>query len=420
MKPFNLFFILILAAVKTSTAQVVIEDNPSYINAADKPYLDKILDATVLAGTTEKEDITPTGQKICFDKKIKVKTNTLTGPAEICLFINTKIGLVAYSSLKAGATGNCDIKQDQPDFSLSIISLKGNLYTYQNIKKKNTVEHWMTTGNSNRFMYQYSSTASNSMLYKKEESKTYCGGKIKAWAYKYEDRNEKWFLFGKSLPSAVVMQPLKYLGNFGVGFQYTDKGLLLIMEVNSDVFTSEIKSIEDVYICFDPAPFKVLEDERLNRSLTDITKKRERLRSRITKIKTDDCESSELQVINYEIEALNRQEENVRQAAIGNLQQSYATQHAATNSMINYDDVIQGSIYDTQLKICRTTQQLNKASGNNRDSYQQRLSCLNDQLRSQIRTQQQFNQVNTQYPRDTGKRFAEKSKLYMQNLKGCN
>lgn len=417
----QLFFAsLFFCSALITKAQVVIEDNPSYTNSPDKPYLDKILDASVLAGTTAEEDISPNGQKICFDKKIKVKTNTLSGPAEVCLFINTKIGLVAYTSLKPGIPGACNINQEQQDFSLSIIGLKGNLYTYRNIKKKGVIEHWMMTGNSHRFMYQYSSTEANSMLYKKDESKMYCNGKVKAWAYKYEHRDEKWFLFGKSLPDAVVMQPLKYLGNFGVGFQYTDKGLLLIMEVSSESFTASIVSIEDVYECFNPAPFKIFEEEHLTKSLQDISEKREKLEAKIAKIKHDECERAELQVANYELETLNRQEENVRQSGIGNLQQNNATQNARANSIINYDDVIQNSIYDTQLKICRTTQKLNKASGSSRDSYQQRLSCLNEQLTTQIHTQQQFQRINTQYPNDAGKKFAEKAKLYIRGLRGCN
>ena len=154
-----------------ASGQVVIEENPSYTIPSNKPFINKLLDAAVLEGGAAPEAITPNVNKICFDKKMRVKVTTIKGPAEVCVFINTKIGLVAYTALKQGRTGACDIKPEQPDFSLTVIGLKGNTYTYFNVKKKAGIEHRVLTGNSNRFLYQYASTTANEMLYKKDEAK---------------------------------------------------------------------------------------------------------------------------------------------------------------------------------------------------------------------------------------------------------
>jgi hypothetical protein len=416
----TLFCVVFFCCFVTGNAQVEIEDNPSYTSSPHKPYLDDILSADVLRGRSEAEEITPNGQKICFDKRIKVKTQTLTGPAEICLFINTKIGLVAYSPLKPGGPAICDINPSRADFNLSIIGLKGNTYNYYNYKKKGVIEHFVTTSNSQRYLYQHSSTVANAMLHKKDENKEYCDRKVKGWAYRYENRAETWYLFGKSLPDAVILQPNKYLGNFGIGYQYSDKGLIIIMEVSSVEFTSEIVSMEEVWLCFDPSAFRVFEDEHFEKSMSDIQKKKERLDRQLAQIKNDGCENEQRRVTTHQYEMLRQQEQNLQTARQGNTQQSITAQTAQANTIINYDEVIVANIYDTRLKICRTNRQLEKASGSSLQRLQQKLTCLNTQLTTQMATQAELRQVNTQYPRDPGKQFTAKARIYVSRMSACD
>ncbi len=402
------------------SGQVVIEENPSYTIPSNKPFINKLMDAAVLGPGGEAAEIRPDVNKICFDKKIKVKTNTLKGPSEVCLFINTKIGLVAYTSLKPGSIDVCNIKPEQPDFSLSVIGLKGNLYTYFNVKKKSGIEHRVITGNSNRFLYQYAATEANSTLYKKDEQKEYLGGKVKAWAYKYENRPEKWFIFGKTLPDAVIMQPFKYLGNFGVGFQYTDKGLFLIMEISADSYGAEILSIEDMPECFNPAGFTMAEDEAYHKIMQDIKKDREKLERAQGRVKTDDCPELQYRIIQHQYAMLNKREENLRQSAMGNLQQDMNALNAKAAVQFDYEGIIQANIYETQFNICRTQKKLRNATGSNRVTQQEKLDCLKEQLAAETESQKQILLISAQYPKDAGKRISEQAKVYLRNLTGCN
>ena len=85
---------------------------------------ERILNAPALLNESALVNLTPNSEKICFDKIIKVKQATSRGPAETCLYINTETGIMAYSPLKPGSTGICEIKRDLPDFALNLISLK--------------------------------------------------------------------------------------------------------------------------------------------------------------------------------------------------------------------------------------------------------------------------------------------------------
>lgn len=48
-----------------------------------------------------------------------------------------------------------------------------------------------------------------------------------------------------------------------MGYQFTDKGLYIIMEMESGSYSCKITELEEVSVCFDPAPFKIAEDEFL-------------------------------------------------------------------------------------------------------------------------------------------------------------
>jgi len=325
--------------------------------------------------------------------------------------------LIGYNSFKPGSTGVCDIKPDLPDFVFGVIGLKGNVFNYRNTKKKNTIEHWVQTSNSVEYQYQFSAATTNVMLHKKTERRDYCDGKIKAQLYKADGSSQQWFLFGKNFPEALMMEPKKYLGNFAVGYQQSDKGLFIIMQMIGGSMDSKILEIEDVDICFDPAPFKIFEDERRTKLTESIAREREKIaRDEAKPEKYPACASKKVILTSYQKEALNRQEENLQRSEQGNAMQNVNTQQAQTDLM-NYDDMIQTMIYETELKLCRAEQQQAEKPS---DSRQEKIQCLNRQLAAQQSTKARFQALNSSLRGQPGKLYAEKAKLFMQGIVGCD
>lgn len=383
------------------------------------PFLNSIYDADVLTGRSVPQTIPPNREKICFDKIIKIKTATSRGPAEQCLFLNTKIGLMAWTPLKPGSIGVCDIKPDQEDFRLSVLGLKGNIYNYTNAKKKGGIEHWVQTSNSVNYQYQFGNmaVAPSVALRKKAERRDYCDGKVKAQLYKVDGKPEEWYLWGKQFPDAVVFQPQKYLGNFAVGYAYSDKGLFIIMQMVSGSMDSKIMDIRDADICFDPSPFKVFEDEQQNKMQESITRERARIAREETKPeKYASCQSKKDKLLNVQREALQRREQNMQQVKRGNMMQDIRTQQAQAD-LYSQDDAIEQMIFDTELKICRAEQQQAEHPS---ESNAQKIRCLREALAHQIQTKARFQQINTQFRNEPGRQVMEKSKAMMQAIRPCN
>jgi hypothetical protein len=403
--------------VQISSAQPPRRDTLLFTGNPHAPYLNQVYDADVLVGRSVPIAITPISQRICFDKKMKIKTITSRGSAEICVFINTKIGLIGYTPLKPGSDPVCDIKPDRSDFRFSIIGLKGNVYNYMNNKKKDVIEHWVQTSNSATYQYEFNSSTSSAQLRKKPERRDYCDGKIKAQLYKVDGQPQEWFLFGKDFPDAITMEPKKFLGQFAVGYQYSDKGLFIIMQMTAANIDSKILEIEDVETCFDPSPFKVFEDEQQTKMTESIQREREKIaRDEAKSEKYPACASKKATLTSYQKEALNRQEENLRKSQQGNMMQNVNTQQAQAN-LFNYDDAIQTMIYETELKLCRAQQsQAEKPS----ESTQKKIQCLQNGLAAQQSAKVRMQQINTQYRNEPGKQVAEKAKAMMQAMRPCD
>lgn len=397
----------------------------SWSRSPHRPFLLSIMNAPVLEDRSTAVTIVPR-ERICFDKVFKIKTQTASGPAEGCLFINTEKGLMANTPIKRGVAPVCDLNISKPDFGLILIGLKGNTYNYFNSQKNNGIEHWATTSNSENYQYQFISTPEAVPLTRRAESKLFLGGKVKAWAYKAEGRPETWWLFGKTEPERILMTPKKFLGSYAVGYQYSDKGLFIIMQITAPNYSAEVTDIQDRAICFDPSPFKLFEDEHYNRGMESIVREREKLQKKEARLETGQCASKEMISINYQKEALNRRQESLERSRQGNTQQNVAAQQAQMQTMINYEDVIQISIYETEIDICKQQERLSRqtdASYRQSSSYrrqQEKLTCLNSQLAAQKQTQQKILRVNTQFPNQPGKQYAEKSKLFMQGFAVCD
>lgn len=415
-----LFLCLMVVSVfvSKSRCQVVISENPSYIT--DKPFFEKWLDAEVLDGRKQSTTIKPTEEKLCFDKIIRVKTNTPKGPAAACMFVNTKVGFVGYRELKPGTDASCNLRPDTEDFVLTVYGLKGNVYTYHTIKKKDGFDYYVVTSNTHRFLYRMTSTTGDALLHRKDATRLYCGGKAKAWAYKYDLRPETWYLFGKTVPDAVIFQPTKYLGSFGVGYQYSDKGSFIIMGLDGAGYQAEITGLEDGNWCFDPSRFRIFEDVTYTKGKDDIKKQRDKLLSEQATIRDEECASAKLKVIQHSLQALDRREENLERVLRRSLLLGRRVSTRDLNLFLYPEEILQGWIYDTELKICRTQKRIPESDGSSRERYVRRLTCLQDLLSEQLETEKKLQSISRQYANNPGLAQAEKSKALLTAMRACD
>lgn len=381
-------------------------------------YYDGILDAPVVSGGTTAVAITPTGQKLCFDKRLTIKTLTGSGPVEQCMYLNTKEGYVGILPPERGGP-MCDIKTDDPKFTLFVLGLKGNAYTFRNTKKNEGIEHWVSTGNTQT--HQYSMLGGGATLHKKTERRGYCGDKIKTWAYKHDNPSSPvFFLFGKTFPDEIAVSSTKFIGSFGVGYQFTDKGLFIIMEMESGSYGCKITDLEEVNICFDPAPFKIAEDEFYNNMQTSLQREREKIARDEASASGGDCSSEKMAVVNFRKEQVRLQEERMYTAQQGNIYQDFASQQAMAQ-MMDHVAMAKQYILENEVKICLAQKRLERTSSqSSRERYQQRISCLNRQIAEMRSLQGQLEALDVQYASEPGRAFAEKSKKFMQGMpSGC-
>lgn len=422
MKKYLLFFTLF---VYTQTmAQPPGHTDTIWGGFANQHYYDGILQAPVVTGGTTAVTIVPNRAEFCFDKKIKIKSTVRGRLVEQCLYLDTKKGLTAYLMPERVAGGDmCDIKPDDEKFIFSIIGLKGNVYTYKNQRKKDVMLHWVTTGNSQTYLYQSPTPAGAETveLHKKIERRDYCNGKIKATCYKADGAAApELFLFGKTYPANIKVSSNKYIGNFGIGYQNTDRGLFIIMEMNASSYDCKITDIEDVNICFDPTPFQIMEDEYVSKQTEALTKEREKISRDEAKAQSAEyCVSEKMAVINFRKENLRKQEENLGQSQRGNTYQNQTTQKAMIGMMDPLISV-QGSILETKVSICNTNENMSRRPGDSQ-SYQEKISCLNSQLTRLISAEAEMKAKDIQYASSPGQAFAEKSKILLRAMSGgCN
>jgi hypothetical protein len=399
-----------------------------------------LADAPALEDSSSIVEPDPIRDKMCFDKIIKVKTSTSSGPATVCVYVNTKIGLVAYSSTKPGTLELCGIKQELPDFSLSVNSLKGGSFNYFNRMKKNTVEHWMISGNNTQTEFE-SVINSTLVLKRKTDTKTYCDGKVVAVAYRADGRPETWYLYGKTFPDKLIMQPRKYMGNYAVGFQYTDRGTYIIMEFESTRMGSKIVEMKDTETCFDPSGYSRFVEQQANKSISTIQRRKERLIEELRTVgRQDHCQSELTTSIQFRLEMLDHEEQSSRERLQESSQASTrqgsgraqrSTQNPANQEVqtpyggINHDDLAQASINESRLNICQTEYQLSRSQGGdrldqqNRERLQTRLACLQQTLNRQIEIQTEYQRINREQ-NNSSQRYLLKMKRMMDLLPKCN
>lgn len=401
------FFLLSLA----TNAQVVIEPNPSYTNPANRPFFDELLDEEEYLDELTPEP--PSENDICFDKKIKIKVTTNKGPVETCLFVNMKIGLVGYAELKPGGAGICDILTGLPDFKFNILGLKGDLFNYSNRMQKGRLVHTKTRYKNARRVDEHSA-AEQGILYKKDASREFLGGKVKAWLYQYENGQTQYYIFGKTLPDKIVMEPLKYLGIFAVGYQYSEEGLFIIMAVEKDGFESSILSMENVPTCFNHTLFRFTEEQ----SYTIRTEAIEQEQTRLDELKNrsqSPCLGLKQQKTDFKKKSLQRNREKYDQVKQNPRATQYQRDQAEGDMQVNFEDAMDEEMLKTQIKICDLETRIanqNRAAANG--ELENLLECQRDLLRQQRNLKERIKNVDSQYPNDYAKQRSAKMQLFMK------
>lgn len=382
----------------------------------NQEYYNGILQAPVITGGTTPQTISPTGQKLCFDKRVKIKSLLSSGPVEQCMYLNSKEGYVGILSPVRSGGDLCAIKTEDEKFVFFVIGLKGNAYTFKNSKKNGRIEHFVSTGNTQVHQLSMPSNVVQT-VHKKTERRGYCGDKIKTWAYKHDNPSSPvYFLFGKTFPDEISVSTRKFIGNSGVGYQFTDKGLFIIMEMESSTFGCKITELEEVSICFDPAPFKIAEDELYTKALTSLQRERVKIAADEAKATSGDCVSQKMAVINFRKEQLRVQGVRLNTSQQGNTYQNLPVQQAM-GQMIDHIAIAQQAVLENEEKICSAEQRAARTNNEaSRQKYQQRISCLRTQSGQWQSLEMQLRSLDNQYASEPGKAFAEKAKLFMRGM----
>jgi len=89
MKYFGLIIAKFLLIVNFVIAQDPPRRDTAWGDWPDQPYYNGVLSAPVVVGESVAEIISPAGQKLCFDKKVRIKSMISSGAVEQCMYINT-------------------------------------------------------------------------------------------------------------------------------------------------------------------------------------------------------------------------------------------------------------------------------------------------------------------------------------------
>ena len=244
--------------------------------------------------------------------------------------------------------------------------------------------------------------------------KLYCDDKVKACSYKNESHPQVYYLFGKNYPPQMAFNAGKYLGNFGIGYQMTDKGLYMIMEMKHPSWEAKITGVNEVSVCFDPAPFQKQEEVFIEKKTEALIKERQKIDRDRARIRPDDpCaaqreallvfKENQLRLQGGDLDTIRRTNNNVLQNE--NVQKAY-------RNMMDPLFMIQGDIINTQLSICSTEQRIRSNPSDN--TAQAKLACLQNFIGRLRSTEAQMGALDAEYVSDPTTALGKKSQLYLQ------
>jgi hypothetical protein len=377
------------------------------------PWHQRVTSAPILLTPTNAKMVEP-NQKICFDKKMFVKANTGSRVLDMYIFINTEDGYVGILNGRENTLGNGDLKVDDEKFRFMLYTKKGNVFTYFNRKKKNIINHYVTTGNSEVHLTQMGFTSGTDVINKKTIRNIYCDNKFKTWSYKADGDNAPVLhVFGRTYPNKLICKD--FIGYSGVGFLQTDAGTYISCEMEKGSFFTEMRTFEDLAVCFDASLFKHQEEEMYTKIQQGINNERGREVSM-----GGDCAAQKTILNNYKREMLNKKERDLAAAQNGNVYQNQNTQKAYAGLMDPIDG-LQESIYDFDVKICKAQKRLESQSGSSAQKTQEKIACYNRQKSQLMIAKSQMQAADIRYANSPGQAFAEKTRIMSRAMQGgCN
>lgn len=368
--------------------------------------------APVLTGTAAPRIIVPHEQPLCFNMEFDLKITTPAKMAEQCMFVNASTGVIGLLPPHTDGLVNI-LFPELADFSFQVMSMTGNAYHYHNNKgKNNTIEKWVTTGNTDHDPYRqmagmFSGTVD---LQRKNLTETYCNGRMRATAYRFSTQPDMtWFLFGDRYPEKI--HPRKFLGNLGVGYLQADEGLFVITEFRTTGYSCRVTNLEVTNACLNTAEFKEQESEFQNQQAANNRKEMDKLEKAADNV-SGPCAAERLDLINFKKEQVYKREEALRQARASNVHQPNSEAQRSMASLMDPLVVVQENILSTKAEICRAEHGSAKA--------REKLGCLNTQLSQLMRLEEELRALDARHANEPGRALLEKSKHYMQNKpRGC-
>lgn len=368
----------------------------------------------VLLTPTNATAVTPT-QKVCFDKKIFTKGSANGRVIDMYIYINTEKGYVGILNGREGTLGDGNIDINNSRFNFMLYTKKGNFFNYYNRKKKDVLKHYVTTGNSQQHLLQQTVTGGNDKIYKKTVRNIYCGDKFKTWSYKADGDAPVYHVFGRTYPTSLKWKD--FLGYSGVGYVYTDAGIYIVCEMEKESFFTEMRSFDDVDICFDPAEFQHAEEIMYTEAQEELEKKKQKADNATF---SGDCADKEVALNNYKKELIEKKKRNLQQAQGGNVYQNQNTQKAYADLQDPIDMVEQG-VFEMDIKICKAEKILATQSGESARKTQEKISCYNQQKSNYISAKSEMQALNTRYADSPGKAHSEKLKVMSRIMtSSCN
>jgi hypothetical protein len=379
--------------------------------------LPEIMKAPVLTGRSQPIIIVPRQQPLCFDKELDLKMSLHGRMMEQTVYLDPEKGLTGILPPSPGGGAVTDIMPEIETFNFIVMSMKGNIYIYKNSKGKNGIDHFVSTSNTQTYLYQSperQAVGAAGPLIRKAVNRSYCGGQILATAYKFDGGESTWYVYGDRYPAQL--HPVKYLGAFGVGYLFCQEGLYLIMELEFTNSFVRIGNMYNMHACFDPSEFVVMEDRFQQQQQENIARERQKNDEEAAKV-TGDCAAEKIAVINYKQALNDRHAEIMRKVQGGNMYNDTAAQRAML-SLNDPESSCQLGILQAQQSICACRADMGKhpdraaALGNKINCLQQQISVLQDGI-------SRMQALDRQYPSggaNLARANAEKSRLYYQLL----
>jgi len=414
MKKTILAGVFILYLITNLFAQEPGSDDSLGFGGHRDPAIRELMDAPAVLPSSNIHNIVP-NEQMCFDKIFQVKLTIGSRTAMQCMLLDTHNGIVGYTvPVREGEALDCVIKFNDPKFEFFIISMKGNIYHYENRIEHQAIARYVSHGNTqnNQYMGQNGS-GPELVLHKGAVTRSYCDGKIQATAYRLPNNPATWFLFGANAPDSLIWK--KYMGNFGIGYLYTDNGLYMIMEVQRSSTDAKLVYAEHAISCFDPSAYVLMEENFQQSMREDLDHQQRSLDREEQNIRnSNQCVAEKTALLNFKRAQIERQNRNLSNMNHGNIYQDSTTQNAY-DGLMDPKMMLEQQQLETALKLCSAQRALTESQSQaTRTENQSRVICIqewNDKIALAL---QEMRRAEQEYQNDPKERKLRKAQIYFQ------